>query len=123
MIQKMFPSINFGTLASEDLIVNRDYSANDEPQVFIPQRVWDSEYKESIKALEQEPIIKEDLGMEYKSQVFDDMLSLTKFLNHNKIPPQNIISVHRNNICYGYGTVELLYMVESKDSNRNPFLD
>lgn len=45
-IQSIFPNMNFGTLAQDDVIVNRDYSNNDEPQVFIPKRVWNAEYKE-----------------------------------------------------------------------------
>lgn len=45
-IQSMFPKMNFGTLAQNDVIVNKDYSNNDEPQVFIPIKVWKSEYKE-----------------------------------------------------------------------------
>lgn len=49
MIQSMFPNMNFGTLAQDDVIVNKDYSNNDEPQVFIPQRVWNAEYKEPFK--------------------------------------------------------------------------
>ena len=57
MIQSMFPNMNFGTLAQDDVIVNRDYSNNDEPQVFIQKSVWNAEYKEPIKALEQEPFI------------------------------------------------------------------
>ena len=93
MIQKMFPSINFGTLASEDLIVNRDYSANDEPQVFIPKRVWDSEYKESIKALEQEPTTKNDLGVlekiraeiEPKCDRINSLASVLPYTAHREI--------------------------------------
>ena len=50
VIQSMFPNMNFGTLAQDDVIVNKDYSNNDEPQVFIPKRVWDAEYKKPNKS-------------------------------------------------------------------------
>jgi len=45
-IKEIFPNMNFGTLTQDDVIVNKDYSNNDEPQVFIPKRVWNAEYKE-----------------------------------------------------------------------------
>ena len=45
VIKAMFPNVNFGTLAQDDVIVNKDYSNNDEPQVFIPIRVWNAPYK------------------------------------------------------------------------------
>lgn len=45
-VKAMFPNINFGTLAQDDVIVNKDYSSNDEPQVFIPIKVWNAPYKE-----------------------------------------------------------------------------
>ena len=47
-IQSIFPNMNFGTFAQDDVIVNRDYSNNDEPQVFIPKSVWNAEYTEPI---------------------------------------------------------------------------
>ncbi len=53
-IQSMFPDINFGTLAQDDMIVNKDYSNNDEPQVFIPKEVWDAEYKEPKSEWQQD---------------------------------------------------------------------
>ena len=53
-IKEIFPNMNFGTLAQDDVIVNKDYSNNDEPQVFIPQRVWNAEYKESTRAESEE---------------------------------------------------------------------
>lgn len=46
-IKEIFPNMNFGTLAQDDVIVNKNYSNNDEPQVFIPKRVWNAEYKET----------------------------------------------------------------------------
>lgn len=45
MIETMFPNVNFGTLTQDNVIVNKDYSNNDEPQVFIPIRVWNTPYK------------------------------------------------------------------------------
>lgn len=45
-VKAMFPNIDFGTLAQDDVIVNKDYSSNDEPQVFIPIKVWNAPYKE-----------------------------------------------------------------------------
>lgn len=45
IIKVMFPNMNFGTLAQDDVIVNKDYSNNDEPQVFIPIRVWYAPYR------------------------------------------------------------------------------
>jgi len=44
VIKAMFPNMNFGTLAQDDVIVNKDYSNNDEPQVFIPIKVWNAPY-------------------------------------------------------------------------------
>jgi len=49
MIETMFPNVNFGTLAQDDMIVNKDYSNNNEPQVFIPIKVWNSPYKREVK--------------------------------------------------------------------------
>lgn len=45
VVQTIFPNINFGTLAQDDVIVNKDYSANDEPQVFIPIKIWNAPYE------------------------------------------------------------------------------
>ena len=45
-VKAMFPNIDFGTLAQDDVIVNKNYSNNDEPQVFIPIKVWNAPYKE-----------------------------------------------------------------------------
>ena len=49
-IKELFPKINFGTLAQDDMVVNKDYSNNNELQVFIPKRVWNAEYKEPNKS-------------------------------------------------------------------------
>lgn len=60
-IQSIFPNMNFGTLAQDDVIVNKDYSNNDEPQVFIPIRVWNAEYKK--------PTTKNDLTVDCVDRV------------------------------------------------------
>lgn len=74
-IQSMFPNMNFGTLAQDDVIVNKDYSNNDEPQVFIPIRVWNAEYKE--------PADKKDLAVETKK--LKDIDTLDNIVDANGI--------------------------------------
>lgn len=65
-IQKMFPSINFGTL-SDDVICNRDYSCNLEPQFFFNKWWWNAEYKELTT--------KNDLGVDCVSRQEVDRLA------------------------------------------------
>ena len=50
----------------------------------------------------------------YVARRFDDIYHLKDFLNAYKIPPQNIISVVRQNTSNGYGCIEILYVVEAE---------
>lgn len=51
----------------------------------------------------------------YVARRFDDIYNLRDFLNLYKIPPQNIISVVRQNSANGYGCIEILYVVEAEE--------
>ena len=53
----------------------------------------------------------------YEARRFDDIYILKDFLNLNKIPPQNIISVVRQNSSNGYGCIEILYVVKAEEVN------
>lgn len=53
----------------------------------------------------------------YVARRFDNIYRLKDFLNLYKIPPQNIISVVRQNSANGYGCIEILYVVESEEVN------
>ena len=55
--------------------------------------------------------------MKYKARTFDTIFYLENFLNANNIPPQNIITVLRQNSPNGLGRVQVLYLVESEENN------
>ena len=48
-LESIFPQINFGTLAQDDLIVNRDYWGNDDVAFYIPIELWNKPYERKTK--------------------------------------------------------------------------
>jgi hypothetical protein len=114
MIQSMFPNMNFGTLAQDDVIVNKDYSNNDEPQVFIPKKVWNAEYKEPNKSKNlTSSIIKSGISKSiiYKAkeskEIQEDLDKLSKL--NEPITKNNLIIDDEER------TLALMYLEQIKD--------
>lgn len=128
----MFPNMNFGTLAQDDVIVNKDYSNNDEPQVFIPKRVWNTEYKEPITknnlgvdcidrqtaitlvCKNTKEILKDTVSLEVK--LSDDYLyeNIAKIMSNSKVlpsvtpqEPRKIKVLDRDEVTRKLGTVDI----------------
>jgi hypothetical protein len=78
-IQEMFPDINFGTLSQDDVIVNKDYSNNDDPQVFIPIRLWNKEYSKVLTSNDTDCVSREDA----KKAIIDNQYSGRFCEEHN----------------------------------------